>query len=233
MKRFYKTAAAAPGEGGFHVLLDGRPVQTPARNRLTLPTRALADAIAAEWDAQGEEVDPVSMPFLRLADTVIDGIVPAPGPVVDAVMRFADNDLLCYRADNPPALAARQAEGWDPLLDWAAMAHGARLTVTHGFNHVDQPPQALAALRASAAARDAYALAALHVAASITGSLVLALALADGRITPAQAFALSRIDETYQAEKWGQDHEAQVRAASLAREIDIAAAFMAMARDSV
>jgi chaperone required for assembly of F1-ATPase len=231
MKRFYEHVSVAPAEGGFAVLLDGRPVQTPAKNRLALPTSALAEVIAEEWRGQGEEIKPVSMPFLRLADTVIDGIIANPAPVVDAVMRFADNDLLCYRADTPQ-LAARQAAGWDPMLDWAARRHGADLAVADGLNHIDQPAEALEKLRARVAGFGAYELAALHVAASITGSLVLALALAEGEITPVRAFELSRIDEAFQAETWSQDHEAQVRAAALAREIDVAAAFMTAARDS-
>lgn len=227
MKRFYKNAATAPTGHGFAVLLDGRPVLTPAKHRLVLPTAALAEAIAQEWQAQGEEIAPVSMPLLRLADTVIDGIVDAPGPVVEAILRFGDNDLLCYRAGEPAALAQRQAEGWDPLLEWAAWRHGARLRVADGLNHIEQPPQALAALRAAVAAFDPWALAGLHVIASITGSLVLALALAAGEITPARAFELSRIDEIFQSEKWGSDREADIRAVALARELDVAALFIA------
>lgn len=232
MKRFYKNASTAPAAGGFVVLLDGRAVQTPARNKLVVPTQRLARMIAAEWQDQGEEIAPVSMPLLRLADTVIDGIVAAPGPVAEAILRFGDNDLLCYRAEQPSELAARQAEGWDPLLAWAARHHGAALTVTDGLNHVEQPPQALAALRAAVATFDPWGLAGLHVIASITGSLVLGLALAAGEVTPTRAFELACIDESFQIEKWGEDAEAQKRAAALARELDVAALFIAAAGDS-
>lgn len=227
MKRFYKDAGTAPAQGGFAVTLDGRTVKTPAGKNLVLPTARLAELIAAEWQAQGEEIAPVSMPLLRLADTAIDGIIAAPGPVIDAILRFGDNDLLCYRAGHPAELAARQAEGWDPLLAWAARHHGAALQAADGLNHIEQPADALTALRAAVSALDPWLLAGLHVVASITGSLVLALALVEDEVTPARTFELSRIDENFQAEKWGSDREADSRAASLARELDMAALFMA------
>src|SRR6202007_1784703 len=126
---------------------------------------------------------------------------------IAAILRFAENDLLCYRAHEPPELAARQREGWDSVLAWARRRHGVEFVVVQGFSHVDQPPQSLAALRAALGAQDSFSLAALHVAASITGSAVLALALAEGELSSCQLFALSRIDEEYQAAKWGRDHE--------------------------
>jgi len=230
MKRFYREVAVAPADGGFAVLLDGRTVKTPARNALILPTEKLAAAIAAEWRGQGDEVIATTMPLLRLANSVIDGVTVNRDGVVDAVMRFADNDLLCYRAHQPPELVARQSAGWDPWLDWARRRHGANMTVAEGFNHVDQTPDALAALRQAAAELDPFALGALHVIASITGSLVLALAVADGAANGAQVFHLSRIDETYQAEKWGEDAEAAKRATALAHELDKAVELMAASR---
>jgi chaperone required for assembly of F1-ATPase len=230
MKRFYKEVAVGPMDGDFAVLLDGRTVKTPARNTLVLPTENLAAAIAAEWRGQGEEVIATSMPLLRLANSVIDGVMANREGVVDAVMRFADNDLLCYRAHQPPDLVARQSAGWDPWLDWARRRHGANMTLAAGFNHVDQTLDALTALRQAAAAHDPFALGALHVIASITGSLVLALAVADGAASGAQVFALSRIDETYQAEKWGEDAEAAKRATALAHELDKAVELMAASR---
>ncbi|HEY8255625.1 MAG TPA: ATP12 family protein [Rhizomicrobium sp.] len=230
MKRFYKEVAVAPADGGFAVLLDGRPVKTPARNTLVLPTENLAAAIAAEWRGQGGEIIATSMPLLRLANSVIDGVTAKRDEVVDAVMRFADNDLLCYRAHQPPDLVARQSAGWDPWLDWARRRHGAAMTVAAGFNHVDQTPDALMALRQAAAELDAFALGALHVIASITGSLVLALAVADGAASGAQVFHLSRTDEIYQAEKWGEDAEAAKRATALAHELDKAVELIALAR---
>jgi len=220
MKRFYRDASVAPQTGAFAVLLDGKPVKTPSGNSLVLPSEKLASAIVAEWQAQGEEIIATSMPLLRLANTVIDGIAANRDEVIGAILRFGENDLICYRAHQPPELAGRQAAGWDPLLDWVAEKHGANMRVAAGLTHVDQPPQALAALRRALEVLDAFTLGGLHVIASITGSTVLALAVADGFVTGARAFQLSRIDEIYQAEKWGEDAEAAKRAAALAHELD-------------
>lgn len=230
MKRFYKEASVGEAEDGFRILLDGRPVKTPAKNTLAVPTRALADAIAAEWAGQGETVDPVSMPFLKLANTVIDGVDASRAEVITAILRFGENDLLCYRAHQPPDLAALQAQGWDPVLAWARRRHGVEFILVEGFTHADQPRATLDAFRLALEAQDSFSLAALHVVASVAGSVVLALAMADGVLAPAQIFALSRIDEDYQASKWGRDHEAEVRASNLARELDNAAQFIAAAR---
>jgi chaperone required for assembly of F1-ATPase len=230
MKRFYKTVAADETPEGFRILLDGRPVQTPGRSTLLLPTSSLAEAVAEEWRAQGDEVDPVSMPLLRLANTVLDGVRANRAEVIATVLRFGEHDLLCYRAEAPAALVGRQKAEWNPMLAWAAENYGAHLTVTNGIGHVAQPHHALAALERVVAAQDDFALAGLHVIASITGSLVLALALVAGAINPAQAFQLSRLDELYQAESWGTDAEAQKRVQRLGREIDVATAFSQMSR---
>lgn len=230
MNRFYKDVTVAPAEGGFAVLLDGRPVKTPAGNPLVLPTEKLADAIAAEWRAQGDEIIVTSMPLLRLANTVIDGVALRRAEVTDAVMRFAENDLLCYRAHQPPELVARQSVAWDPWLDWARRCHGANMTLAVGLTHLDQTPDALAALRQAVEALDPFTLGAVHVIASITGSLVLALAVAGGAAGAAQVFELSRIDENYQAEKWGEDAEAAKRATALAHELDKAVELMTAVR---
>ena len=230
MKRFYSDVAAAPAEGGFVVLLDGKPVKTPGRNTLLLPTEKLAAAIAQEWHSQGEEIIATSMPLLRLANTVIDGVSVNRAGVIDAILRFGENDLLCYRAHQPPELASRQREGWDPLLDWVRRRHGAHMRVAEGLTHVDQSLDALLALRQALEEFDPFTLGAVHVVASITGSLVLALAVAHGFVSGADAFALSRIDETYQAEKWGEDAEAAKRAANLAQELDKAIELMTSAR---
>jgi chaperone required for assembly of F1-ATPase len=227
MKRFYKTVAVAQAGDGFAVLLDGKPVKTPARHALTLPTQTLAAAIAAEWRGQGTEIIVTTMPLLRLANTVIDGIAANREQVIGAILRFGENDLLCYRAHQPPELLARQRAGWDPWLDWARQKHGAAMTVAEGLTHVDQMPEALAALRRPLEELDAFTLGGLHVIASITGSTVLALAVAAGEISGAQAFELSRIDEIYQAEKWGQDAEAAKRATALAHELDKAVELIA------
>ena len=230
MKRFYKTVAVEQAPDGFHVLLDGKTVKTPARQTLLLPTRALAEAIGEEWRSQDQDIMPASMPMLRLANTTQDGIVATRPDVIAAILRFGEHDLLCYRVEAAPELLRRQREGWDPMLDWAAAEIGARLTVTEGVGHVAQPPQAMAALERAIAAHDSYGLAALHVMSSITGSLVLGLALAQGAINPAQAFRLSRLDEIFQAERWGVDRDAEDRANALARELDVAADFLRLSR---
>jgi chaperone required for assembly of F1-ATPase len=230
MKRFYKNATVEMGDDRFRVLLDGKPVRTPGGNLLAVPAGALAEAIAKEWEAQGDEIVPTSMPMLRLANTALDGIPQNQEAVIEAILRFGGHELLCYRADDV-VLAARQASLWSPLLDWAAARFGVTLQVGTGVVHVEQPPEALAKLRAALAAYDDCALAALHVMASITGSLILALAMAEGRIEAGEGFRLSRIDEDYQAEKWGQDAEAESRARGLAQELETAAAFLAASRD--
>ncbi|MCP5410830.1 MAG: ATPase [Alphaproteobacteria bacterium] len=230
MNRFYKDVSVSPVGDGFAVLLDGRGIKTPAGKAFIVPTQKLADAIADEWRAQGETVEPTTMPLLRLSNTAIDGISANRPQTIDAILRYGDNDLLCYRAHEPPALAGLQAEGWDPLLAWVDATHGARLTVVAGVTHADQPPAALAALRAAVEGQDDYALAGLHVIASITGSLVLALAAAAGQVDAPRAFALSRIDENYQAGIWGMDAEAEARANHLAQELGHAFALMALSR---
>jgi len=230
MKRFYTEVAVTPMDGGFVILLDSRPVRTPAGKRLSLPRKKLADAIAEEWQAQGETVMAATMPLLRLANTVIDGVADHREAVIAAILRFGENDLLCYRAHQPPELAARQAAGWDPLLEWVAQKYGAKLRVAAGLTHVDQPPEALAALRRGLESYDAFSLSGLHVIASITGSVVLALAVAEEFITGTDAFELSRIDEIYQAEKWGEDAEAATRATSLAYELGKAAELIGLVR---
>jgi chaperone required for assembly of F1-ATPase len=223
MKRFYRDVSVAARDGGHAVLLDGRPVKTPGGNPLILPTDRLASAIAAEWQAQGDEIVAATMPLLRLANTVIDGVAAHREEVIAAILRFGENDLLCYRAHQPPELVARQKTGWDPLLDWVAAKHGANMRVAAGLTHIDQPAEALAALHRALEAFDAFTLGGLHVIASVTGSTVLALAVADGFVSGARAFELSRIDEIYQVEKWGEDAEAAKRAAALALELDKAA----------
>jgi chaperone required for assembly of F1-ATPase len=231
MKRFYRHVSIAPADGGFAVLLDGKPVKTPGRNGLVLPTQELASRIAAEWHGQGDTVIATSMPLLRLANTVIDGIAANREAVMDAILRFGDNDLLCYRAHQPPDLAARQREGWDPFIDWARQRWGATMRTAEGVGHVDQTPDAIAALREAMTGYDAFTLGGLHVIASITGSLVLGLAVVEGRTTSVHAFQMSRIDEIYQAEKWGEDAEAIKRTAALAHELDKAAELIAAAQD--
>jgi chaperone required for assembly of F1-ATPase len=230
MKRFYKDAGVDETPQGYRVLLDGKPIKTPGRRELLLPTQALALAIADEWRIQGDEIVPISMPMLRMANTVLDGVSQTREAVIAAILRFGEHELICYPAPSPVELAALQAAEWAPMLEWVYSRYGVRLLASTGVVPVEQPPEALARLGEAVAIHDDFALAALHVTASITGSLVLALALADGAINIAQVFQLSRIDETYQAGLWGEDAEAAARARGLAREMDVAAAFLAASR---
>lgn len=227
-KRFWTAASVAPVEGGFGVQLDGKPVSTPAKTLLVLPTEALALAVAAEWDVQQGLVKPQTMPMTRMANSAQVKVPEAFDAVVDEVARYGATDLLCYRAEAPAGLVRRQAEGWDPLLDWAAATLGARLAVTAGVIAVDQPAAAMAALRAVVAAQDAWGLTALHDLVAIPGSLILGLAVAQGRLTPDEAFDLSRIDEDWQADLWGRDEEAEAMAASKRVDLRDAARFFAL-----
>lgn len=202
-KRFWKDASVVETEGGFTVLLDGRSVKTPAKTPLAVPTHALAGAIAEEWQAQEGAIRPETMPLTRSANSALDKVVPQFEAVVDEIARFGASDLLCYRGEG--ALAERQ-KAWDMLLDWSA--DFAPLNVTTGIVPVDQPATSVAALRARVAAHGAFEIVALHDLVSISGSLVLGLAVAAGRISAHEAFALSRIDEAWQAEQWGHDDEA-------------------------
>lgn len=195
-------------DDGYTVLLDTRPVRTPAKAPLVVPTRGLAEAIAAEWDAQREFLDPNTMPVTKGANAAIDKVSVQREEVIGLLAEYGDSDLLCYRAAGPESLIKRQAEGWDPMLDWAANALGARLFVGEGVMHVPQTARALALLRAELAALDDFALAAVHDLISISGSLVLALAVTRGVLSEDEAWRLSRIDEHWQIEQWGEDEEA-------------------------
>jgi chaperone required for assembly of F1-ATPase len=227
MKRFYKTAEV--GEGNA-VLLDGGALKTPRGAVLALPTPALAEAVAGEWRVQGDEIDLPSMPLTRLVNTAVDGVAPRRDEVIGEIVAFARHDHLCYRTGTPAELVRRQGEAWDPLLDWAAERYGAPLVTAHGVASVPQPESSITALRDAVTAFDPFALAALHVMASICGSLVLALAVADRRLTAEDAFACSQIDERFQAEKWGLDSEAEARARRLEQELVAAARFLVLSR---
>jgi chaperone required for assembly of F1-ATPase len=212
-KVFWKVVAVTPAEGGFAVTLDGRPVRTPGKRVLVLPTRPLAEMVAAEWAAQSGALRPDTMPATRTANSAVEKVAPARAAVIDDLAGYGGSDLLSYRAEAPAALQARQQAGWDPLLDWAAAALGARLATGAGIIHVPQPPDALSRLRAEVAAMDDFRLAAFHDLVALSGSLVLALAVVHGRLDPETAWALSRLDEDWQAEHWGRDDEAEAAAA--------------------
>jgi chaperone required for assembly of F1-ATPase len=231
MKKFYDRADPSQYQGGgFVVLLDGRSLQTPNQSLMQLPKLELAQAIASEWRAQGDTIDPQAMPLTKLANTAIDGVVPRRGEVVAEIAAFAKHDHLCYRTDAPAELVRRQSEAWDPLLDGVAEQYGAPLLVAKGVTSIAQPENSFAALRRAVEAFDPFALAALHVVVSICGSLVLGLAVADNRLSAEEAFALSQIDERFQAEKWGLDSEAEARAKRLEQELVTAARFLDLSR---
>lgn len=208
-KRFWKAAQTVQLDAGYTVHLDGRAVKTPAKNPLILPTRALTDLITAEWNAQQGTVDPETMPMTRRANSAVEKVTPQRAAVIDELAGYGASDLLCYRAEAPAELAQRQAQGWQPMLDWAARELGAPLQVTTGIVPIDQPAASLAALRGELQQMDAFALTGLHDLVAISGSLVLALAMAKGALTAQDGFDLSRIDETWQAQHWGCDEEAQ------------------------
>jgi chaperone required for assembly of F1-ATPase len=211
-RRFWTDVAVAEGEGGWEVRLDGSPVRTPARAPLRLPTRAFAEAVAAEWAAVEGQVDPRAMPATRLANAALDKVAAAEAEVAAHVASFGASDLLCYRAEGPPALVARQDAAWDPVLAWAADALGARLVVARGVMPVAQDRAVLAALRACLDVGP-FRLAALYDLVALSGSLVLGLAVAQGWLGPEEAWSLSRLDEDFQAEEWGADEEAEAAAA--------------------
>jgi len=213
-KRFWTSAAVIESDGGYQIELDGRPVRTPGKLPLVLPTRAMAEAVAAEWDAQEGEIKPLTMPVTRSANSAVERVTPGHAEVAAMLSAYAETDLLCYRADAPQDLAERQAGGWDPLLDWAAETYGARLHTTVGVLPVPQPEDSLATLAAVVVRVPAFHLTALHDLVTLSGSLILGLATAEGRLSPDDAFDLSRIDEDYQIEQWGADEEAAEFAAA-------------------
>lgn len=234
-KRFYERAAAAERGRGFGLLLDGRAAKTPAKRDLLLPSRAVADRVAAEWDAQREFIDPAAMPLTRLCNTAIDGVASQMDAVATEVRTYLGSDLLVYRAAEPAVLVAAQAEAWDPVLAWARDGFGARFVLAEGIGFVDQPPAALAAMGRVADAvvgegpAAPFRLAGLHVMTTLTGSALLALAVFHGRLTPAAAWAAAHVDETFQESRWGADAEALVRRERRWADMEAAAAVGLMA----
>ncbi|MCU9848406.1 ATPase [Defluviimonas sp. WL0024] len=216
-KRFWKTVAVVEAEGGYGVTLDARPVRTPAKCALVLPTRAMAEAIATEWEAVEKEVDPRRMPVTRAANAAIDKVAPQFDEVATLIAAYGGTDLLCYRAVAPEALAEAQAAAWDPLLDWAAREYGARLNVTRGVVPVAQPAESLVRLTAAVRALSPFELTALHDLVSLSGSLVLGLAATRPEFDSETLWRHSRFDEDWQTEQWGEDEEA-VAAARMKRD---------------
>ncbi len=230
MKRVYKTVGVQADRGGFGVRLDGRELKSPGKNPMILPTRALAQAIAEEWDAQGDEIRPHAMPLMQIASTAVDVVAVKRAEIVDGVVAYAGTDLTCYRADHPRELAERQAELWQPHLDWVMVRFDAPLHVQAGLMPHPQPESSLRALRAAVDAYDLWTLCALQIATAACGSLVLALALVEGRVSSDEAFDASQLDETFQIEKWGEDPEATKRRVALNRDIAAAKRFLDLLR---
>lgn len=227
MKRFYKDVSVADDHS---VLLDGKPIKTPANTKLIVPTHALAEAVAQEWREQGSAVIPATMHLTRLSNTALDRAATLRDDIAAEVLGFGKSDLLSYRAVEPAELIRRQQAAWDPMLDWAHETFGARLKTTHGVGYVEQDAAAIAVLDRTLRALDVWTLTGLQTATSLTGSLILALAIARGRLSPAGAFSLSRIDEAFQAEKWGLDAEAEKRDRLRAVELEMAGKFMELVR---
>jgi len=225
-------AAVREGAGGFWLELDGKPLKTPAGLELRLPTRALAEAVAVELGDSPIKAlrNFTAIPNLRFAATALDRVAAAREATIDGVAAYGEADLLCYRAEEPAELVAREQAAWQPLLDWAATRHGALLACAIDISYVPQTPRSLAALRKAVAAQDDMALTGLAMVVQITGSLVLGLALLDGRIDADQAFELAELDETYQIEKWGEDYEAADRRLARRRDLAEAAAFLRLLR---
>jgi chaperone required for assembly of F1-ATPase len=230
MKRFYQKAEPVPAGGGHGIALDGRLVKTSGKHDLIVPSLALAAVMAAEWDAQQAEIRREAMPLTRLAGATIDRSATQHDAVVHQVADYAGTDLVCYRAAHPLALAAVQQAVWQPLIDWANERYGAPLVVTTGIVPTIQPAASLAAFTGAVAAHDDFSLTALHAATAACGSLVIALALLEGRLDPDEAFAASQLDESFQIEAWGEDTEQASRRAALAAEIAAAAQFISLLR---
>jgi len=221
-RRFYDRAAVAATADGYAVRLDDKPVRTPAGRVLAAPTLALAEAIAAEWQAQRDVIDPAKMPLTRLANSIIDGVGDRPDAVAAEVQKYLASDLVCYRASSPPGLVEKQARLWDPILDWASEALGARFSLGEGVVHVAQPAAALAAARA-AIPGDPWRLGAVHTVMTLTGSALIALALLHARLTAEQAWQAAHVDEDWNTEQWGGDEQALARRAFRFTELEAAA----------
>ena len=212
--RFYTDVSVVSQGQGFTVLLDGKPIRTPAGAELVLPTRALAEGIAEEWRTQGEKVRPETMILTKLANTAIDRIAVHRRTVIAQIVSYARSDVLCYRADRPDALVALQRRTWDPILDWARERYGAILICGAGIGFVEQQQESLDALERVLDDYDSFGLSGLQAAAGLLGSAVIALALAEGKLSAQEAFAAAELDENYQADQWGRDFEAEKRRAN-------------------
>jgi chaperone required for assembly of F1-ATPase len=224
--RPYSAVTVAGDEHRFSVLLDGRPIRTPQKKPLALPTRALAEAVAAEWEAQGPKIDPRTMLLTKLANTAIDRVAPDRDRIITEIVQFASSDLVCYRAEAPEGLTGRQALHWDPVLAWAKATPGASFTVTRGIVHVAQPEAGLEAIRRHFTAQTDWSLTAIHNITTLLGSALLAAMIAGRSIAAEAAWLAGHVDEDWQIEQWGADEEAMARRAARRREFDTCVRFL-------
>jgi chaperone required for assembly of F1-ATPase len=218
-RRFYKAATVVGAESAWRIALDGKEIKTPSRRDLVLKSRALAEAIAAEWEAQEAKIRPQTMPLMQIASTAIDRVGPERARIVAETAGYAETDLVCYRAEGPGELVARQAAAWDPVLDWVRERFDVSLRTVSGVIAVNQPESALNALRRVVESQDDLRLTALAVLVGATGSLAIGLAVLEKRLSPEDAVAAAQLDELYQAERWGSDPEAEARRAGLRADI--------------
>lgn len=226
-KRFYTQATAVSAGDGWSVALDGRPIRTPSKSELHLPTKVLAESIKAEWNAQGEQIDPAVMPLTRIANTAVDGVKGREEMVANDIAAFAASDLLCYRAEAPEGLVAAQCAAWDPILDWFESEQNAPFARASGVVHAPQPEASLERVREEFGRLDAFALSALHTITTLTGSALLALAHARGQLSDDEVWSAAHVDEDWQVSQWGEDGEASARRQHRRAEFEAATLFLA------
>jgi chaperone required for assembly of F1-ATPase len=222
-KRFYNDVAIKDEGGGAGVLLDGKPVRTPGKAPFVAPNKALVEAIGEEWRGQGARIDPATMPLTRLANSVIDGVKGHEEAVIGDILNYAGSDLMCYRAEGPKGLVTLQAKHWDPIVAWAKRDLGVSMRLAEGVMHVEQPPASLEQIKKHLKKFGTWSLAALHVMTGLSGSALLALAVALGRLSPEEAWAAAHVDEDWQISQWGEDEEAKERRENRRRDFAAAA----------
>jgi chaperone required for assembly of F1-ATPase len=228
LRRFYKAASVAPVAGGFALQLDGRSARTPAKKPLVFPTLASAELAADEWARQGETIDPAAMPITRIANSAIDGVAAAMRETRAELAGYVETDLLYYRAGAPEKLVEAETSAYDPVLEWVHQTFGARFILAQGVIHLRQPDRSLNAIREAVEAFDEpFALAALHVMTTLTGSILLALGVSHGALSAAEAWRIAHVDEDFQISQWGEDDEATARRAARWRDMEAAAAMAA------
>lgn len=229
-KRFYEAVRIEPAASGHAILLDGKPARTPAKAELVVPARALAKAIAAEWDAQGEKIEPKTMPLTKRANMALDAVRGREAQVVEEIVAYAGSDLLCYRAEKPEGLSELQCGLWDPVLAWVEAEFAARFKTQAGVSHITQPQESLTHVSDAFAAHDFFQLAILHTLTTLTGSALLALAHARGRLSADELWAAAHVDEDWQISRWGEDAEAKARRAVRRAEFDAGSRFLELSR---